>query len=235
MLDITLSRDYYRTAPAPRVSVLMTVYNSGEYIKRTMQSVLSQTFEDFEFIIINDGSTDNSDKIVKSFKDKRIRYYKFVKINKGYKNLYKAINFGLGLCKGEYIMRIDADDICRRDRIEKQKRFLDRNDKIFMIGTSCDIIDKDGKIIGEIIKTQYPSFLYKHRLKTSNPFIHSSIMFRNIGLLYPNSEEKFFYLSLVSKGKRLLNIKDKLVQYRINPNGVTANGYNNLTSQRGGN
>ena len=124
-------------------------------------------------------------------------------------------------CQGKYIARIDADDICYPKRLEIQYHYLEKNKKIFMIGTSCDIINKEGKIIGEVIKKSYPSILYRYRILSSNPFIHSSIMLRNKEILYPNWQDFYIYYKMIIEGKKIKNIPQKLVQHRTNPHGIT--------------
>ena len=141
----------------PQISVLTTVYNGEKYIKKTIESVLGQTFSNFEYIIIDDGSTDNTKKIIDSFNDKRIKYYYFGK-NKGFFELHKPINFGLSKCKGKYIARLDSDDICYSNRIQKQYEYLITHPRIFMIGCSVELIDEFGNKVGSIIKKSYPHF-----------------------------------------------------------------------------
>ena len=203
----------------PAISVLMTVYNGEKYIKYAIQSVLNQTFTNFELVIIDDGSTDNIKRTIMSFKDKRIKYYYKGK-NNGYFELDKAVNFGLEKCKAPYIARIDADDICYPNRLRVQYEYLVNNPDIYMIGSSVDVINSKGEVISRFIKRNYPSFLYKYRIATSNSFIHSSIMFRNEGIKYPSYNEHLFYVYLVFLGKKIRNIKEVLVQYRINPEGM---------------
>lgn len=202
-----------------KISVLMTVFNGERFLKETIESVLKQTLKDFEFIIIDDGSTDKTKEIIESFKDERIKYFYYGE-NKGYYNLDNVINFGLEKCKGDYIARIDADDICYPERLQKQYDYLEKNKDIFLVGTSADIIDKDGTIIDKIIKREYPSIVLKYRMAISNPFIHSSIMFRNEHHKYISYNEHAFYFYMTFLGKKMKNIKEILVQYRINPVGV---------------
>ncbi len=203
----------------PRISVLTVVYNGEMFLKETIDSVLDQTFEDFEYIIIDDGSVDRTKEIIESYKDKRIKYF-YVGENKGFFNYNKAVNFGLKMCKGDYIARLDTDDIMYKNRLEVQYNYLEKNKDIFLLGTSCDFIDVKGNKTGNIIKKELPSFILKCRIAFSNPFIHSSIMFRNEGFKYKTYREDIFYYDLFTKGKKLVNIKDILVQYRINPSGM---------------
>jgi glycosyltransferase involved in cell wall biosynthesis len=204
----------------PKISILTTVYNGEKFIEETIKSVLNQTFKDFEYIIVDDGSTDSTGAIVSKFqrKDKRIRYVR-TPINRGYFNFHESINVGLHMCVGEYIARIDADDIMYSNRLQKQYDYLEKHKDIFMIGTSVEVIDKKGNTLDYITKKNYPSWLYKWRIH-KNSFIHSSIMFRNEDLKYPWYNEHFFYFNMIVNKKKIRNISDVLTMYRINPDGM---------------
>jgi len=211
----------------PKISVLTTVYNGEKYLEETIKSVLNQTYKDFEYLIVDDGSTDRTKEIIKKFekKDFRVKYLYYGK-NKGYYNLHNVINKGLEHCKGKYIARLDADDVCYPKRLEIQYRYLESHPKIFILGSSAEVIDFKGKKIGEMIKKPWPLFVLKMLIGMNNPFIHSSIMFRNESTPYPFHNEHFFYFKCVIEGKRLKNLKEKLIKYRINPEGVMANHAN---------
>lgn len=115
----------------PTVSVVMPVYNGAQYIEEAIQSVLDQTMSDFEFIIINDGSTDDTEIVIRTFDDERIRL-----INKSSnEGVAAAINDGFAAARGEYIARFDADDICVPERFEKQLAFLHDNPEIMICGS----------------------------------------------------------------------------------------------------
>lgn len=116
----------------PKVSVLMTAYNSGKYIAQAIESILGQTFTDFEFIIINDGSTDNTANIVKLYakQDKRIKFID----NKKNQGLIAVLNQGLDLCTGKYIARMDSDDIAINTRFEVQVKYMDENPNVGVVG-----------------------------------------------------------------------------------------------------
>ena len=126
----------------PKVSVLMSVYNGEKYLKEAIKSILGQSFKDFEFIIINDGSIDKTEKIIKVFNDKRI-----VLINQENIGLTKSLNNGLKLAQGDYIARMDADDVALSYRLEKQVKFLDSNPHIFLVGSSCYLINESNLLI----------------------------------------------------------------------------------------
>ena len=116
----------------PKVSVLMTAYNSEKYIAEAIESILGQTFSNFEFIIINDGSTDKTANIVEKYAkaDKRIKFVN----NKNNQGLIAVLNQGLDLCRGEYIARMDSDDIAICDRLKIQVEYLDANPHVGVVG-----------------------------------------------------------------------------------------------------
>ena len=119
------------TTSRPKVSVFMPVYNAGIDLIEAVQSILDQTFSDFEFVIVNDGSTDNSMELLQQFNDSRIRIIN----NDGNKGLIASLNIGLELCVGEYIVRMDQDDISLPTRIEKQVEFMDQHPEYGLIGS----------------------------------------------------------------------------------------------------
>ncbi len=123
----------------PLVSVIMPVYNAEKYVGEAIESILNQTFTDFEFLIFNDGSTDNSSKIIKSYKDDRIIFFDY-KENFGY---VKHLNDGIKLAKGEYIARMDADDISLPERFQKQYDFLEKNKDVVLCGTWYRVLGTD--------------------------------------------------------------------------------------------
>ena len=104
------------------ISIVMCVYNGSKYISESIKSALNQSFKNFELIIINDGSTDTTEKIVKSFNDRRIRYY--YQKNQG---AAASRNYGIKNSRGQYIAILDSDDICLPERLEKQYYFLENN------------------------------------------------------------------------------------------------------------
>ncbi|OMQ09871.1 glycosyltransferase [[Flexibacter] sp. ATCC 35103] len=124
---------------SPKITVLMPVYNCELYVKEAVDSILNQTFSDFEFIIIDDASTDSTVSIIKSYNDPRIQLIEKPQ-NSGYTN---SLNNGLSIAKGEYIARMDGDDISLPERFAKQVAFLDANPGIILCGTLYQIIGKN--------------------------------------------------------------------------------------------
>jgi len=126
-----------------RVTVLMPVFNGAEYLKEAIESILGQTYRDFEFIIIDDGSGDRSLEIIKSFKDERIKTL----INEKNLGMSASLNRGLEIARGEYIARMDSDDISLPQRLEKQVRFMDRNPKVGVCGTWLEFFGESTMIL----------------------------------------------------------------------------------------
>ena len=126
----------------PKVTVLMPVYNARFYLSKAISSIINQTFKDFEFLIFNDGSTDNSADIIYSYNDRRIRFFNSEQ-NFGY--VYH-LNYGIEIAKGEYIARMDADDISFPTRLEKQVAFMDKNPEVGVCGTWFKIYGTNRKI-----------------------------------------------------------------------------------------
>lgn len=126
----------------PLVNVLMPVYNGEKYLREAIDSILSQSFTDFEFLIINDGSTDSTEEIIFSYDDSRIRYVK----NEINLRLIATLNKGIDLCSGKYIARMDADDISTPERLEKQFDFMEKNQDVGICGTWYDSFNEMGNV-----------------------------------------------------------------------------------------
>jgi len=129
----------------PRVTVLLPVYNAEKYIKEAIESMLNQTFRDFELLIINDGSTDKSLEIITSCKDGRIRLI----VNEKNEGLIYSLNKGIEMAQGEYIARMDADDICMPERLEIQVEFMENNPNIGVVGSWTMTDSGEKKFIGK--------------------------------------------------------------------------------------
>jgi len=157
----------------PAVSVIMAVYNGAEYVEDAIESILEQTCSDFEFIIINDGSTDRTHEIICKYNDPRIRL-----INQENTGLTRALNVGLSLARGRYIARIDADDISLPERLEKQVALFEKNKDVVLQGSLfCLINVKNGRLYFKHL----PNTERKLRLFLAlrgTPFRHSTVMFR---------------------------------------------------------
>jgi len=198
----------------------MSVYNGEKYLNEAIDSILRQTFENFEFIIINDGSTDKSIELIKSYSDNRICL-----IDQQNTGLAIALNRATNVSKGKYIARMDADDISLPNRLELQFSFLEAHGECVAVGGNAIIIDEGGAYIypsaqkceWEEIRKQLPS----------TPFFHSSTMFRKSSFDevkgYPEIyriEDAVFFNKLSQIGE-LRNLPNILIKYRLVPNAIT--------------
>jgi glycosyltransferase involved in cell wall biosynthesis len=159
----------------PRVSVVMPVYNGEKYLDESIKSILNQTFRDFEFIILNDGSFDSTPRLLADYaaRDPRLIVHHFAS-NQG---LPSILNFGIRQARGEYIARMDMDDVSLPERFENQVRFLDSHDDVAVVGTGVRFIDDQGNAIEEV---HHPADhdLIKWYLCFYNPIAHPSVMIR---------------------------------------------------------
>src|ERR1700748_3197615 len=206
----------------PEVSVVMSAYNAAAFIKEAIESILNQTYENFEFIIINDGSTDTTQSIIESYKDTRIKL-----INQENKGLSKSLNIGIRNAVGKYIARMDADDISMPDRLEKQYHFLEKNLNCVVVGTNAKFIDANGHYL---YNSDFPLEWtdIKNKLPHS-PFFHSSTMFLKeiffkaggyMEDVFHHFEDKILWNKMAVFGE-LRNIYEPLIYYRIVPSGIS--------------
>lgn len=199
----------------------MPVYNGEIYLQDAIDSVLSQTCEDFEFIIVNDGSIDSSETIILRNNDSRIKY--IWQENTG---IGGALQRGCSLAQGIYIARMDADDICLPDRLEKQKLYLENNPSCVLISNAVIYIDDNGKSIGRSFPfTSHTSIIKK--FKQGSPICHPSVMMRKSAYLesggYENLqllEDLHLWMKLSKLGK-LANLSTPLLKYRILNNSIS--------------
>ena len=156
-----------------KITVLMPAYNASNYIGEAIESVLKQTFSDFELLIIDDGSTDNTAEIVQGFKDSRIVF-----IQQKNAGIALALNAGLQAARAEYIARFDADDICYPNRLEMQYEFMMNNPGYIVVGSDVDYVDADGNFIFSHEASAYTNVQIKSLPYSACPFIHSSVLFK---------------------------------------------------------
>jgi glycosyltransferase involved in cell wall biosynthesis len=157
----------------PKVSVLLPVYNGERYIVQSVESILRQSYRDFELIVVNDGSTDRTGTLIKGLSDHRINLLE--QENQG---LTRTLNNALKVIKGEYIARQDADDLSHPDRLLRQVEFLDTRLDVGLVGSVCLCLNEDGEIIGQTPPLTDPLKLRKILRERGNPFVHGSVMFR---------------------------------------------------------
>jgi len=204
----------------PLISVITPVFNREKYLVKCIESILSQTYENFEFIIINDSSSDLTKNIIKDYnlQDPRI------KLLNNDKNIGATLSFnrGLDICQGKYVARMDSDDISHPDRFLKQVEIFESWHDLEVLGTGAILIDCDGKEIG---RRQFPSDFkrIKSILNTGVPVFDPSVMIRTSTLketkgfdnrLAP-ADDYHLWLTLFKKKKIISNINDYLIKYRI--------------------
>ena len=206
----------------PLVSVIMPAYNARRYIGEAVESVLAQTFTDFEFIIIDDGSTDGTKEILEGYaaKDKRIRLVR--RPNTGYG---VALNEALGMSRGPLIARMDSDDICLPHRFEKQVKYLNDHDDCLLVGSRVLLIDPDGAPLFEMEGIELTHEEIDRKLMICGwAIVHPAVMMRRDAVLsiggykpeFVPVEDHDLFLRLAEVG-RLANLPEVLFKYRKHP------------------
>jgi glycosyltransferase involved in cell wall biosynthesis len=201
----------------PEISVLMSVYNGEAFLNKAIDSILTQSFTDFEFIIINDGSTDGSSAILKNYARQDSRIILIEQSNQG---LIAALNTGLQSAKTNLIARMDADDIALPDRLKIQKNHMDINPNILALGSSVIIIDETDRAKGTITYPQKDK-VKNYSLHQGSPLAHPAVMMRKNAILsiggyrsaYKHAEDYDLWLRLLKIGD-IDNIQTPLLQYR---------------------
>lgn len=199
----------------------MSVFNGERFLRESIESILNQTFEDFEFLIVNDGSTDASPDIIKEYAKKDPRIKPAHQENIG---LTRSLNKGLKLAKGKYIARMDADDISDSKRLETQAGFLDAHASIGVVGINSYVIDERGNIIDKVGHPESHDEI-RSKILSDNKMVHSSIMLRK-NLLetngYYNEEfhlaQDYDLLLRLSVVTELANLPEPLHSWRENRN-----------------
>ena len=207
----------------PKITVLMPAYNAGKYIGEAITSVLQQSFADFELLIVNDGSTDDTVKIVRSFKDPRI-----VIFNQDNKGVAAALNLGLTEARAPYITRFDADDICYPNRLKIQYEFITSYPEYSVIGSAADYMDAHG----HYIFTHHPEGHLNEEIQQLKysvcPFIHSGVFYKkdvvvNNGGYNEHAytyEDHFLWVNIL-KNEKACNLSQALIKVRLNPESIT--------------
>lgn len=211
----------------PAVSVILPAYNCGKYIGRAIESVLDQSFSDFELIIVNDGSTDNTEQIIHSFNDHRVIYV-LTTANNG---LVFSLNRAIDLSRGKYIARMDSDDICRPERLAKQKLFLDQNENIAVVASTVEFINEKEEITGdwELDKQTTAPGQIRRALLKQNCIAHPTVMMRaevirelKYKSYQKNIEDYDLWLRMLSRGYKIAKIHEPLLLYRVHGNSITS-------------
>lgn len=210
----------------PPVSVVMGVFNGERYLRECVDSILSQTFRDFEFIIIDDGSADGTAAILESFaqNDARVRVYH--QENRGHA---ESLNRGCGLARGKYIARMDADDIALSDRLRRQIDFLENHDEVGVLSGAFEFIDPNGKTLQtQQLPVTDDEIRSRLRLRNGLPLLHPGIVMRRevfqaVGGYRRAFEDAEDYDLWVRMGKecQFSNLEAVLLRYRLHPDQVS--------------
>lgn len=213
-----------QTRPIPSVSVVMPAYNAAKYIAEAIDSILAQTYTDFEFIIINDGSVDDTEKIIQSYDDPRIVYLKN-EVNSG---ICVTLNKGLDAARGRYIARMDADDISLPQRFEKQVMFMDNHSEIGVVGSDIEAFSSNSGG-SNVINFDIDPQICKANLIFSASLAHPAALIRASVINDNNIRYEDYYRGMedhhlwwrISKYSGISNISEVLLRYRQHVSQVT--------------
>lgn len=211
----------------PLISVLLPVFNGEKYVFETIESILNQTYTNFELIIINDGSNDNSLNEINKFDDNRIKL-----INQQNQGLAKSLNIAASLSKGKYLARIDADDICVPNRFQLQINYLEKNEKISVLGGAPLYINEKGKDLSRGFTTTWPISIRRALLNQKGCLInHPTVMMRKVDFddvggysesIYKSSADYYLWFCFVKKQYKIANLSDILVKYRLHESSMSS-------------
>jgi len=201
------------------LSIIMSVYNGEAHLKEAIDSILNQSFKDFEFLITDDKSTDSSLKIIEKYakKDRRIRVIR----NKMNIGLTKSLNRSLKLVKGTFIGRQDADDISAKDRFEKELRFIAGMKNVWVVGSDINYINSKGKIVGENNLSKNNQLIARKKLPTQIA-CHPSVLFRKKQIIDLGGYDEQFrfaqdlelWLKVITHGGKIVSLPEKLYYLR---------------------
>jgi glycosyltransferase involved in cell wall biosynthesis len=208
----------------PKISVVMPVFNGGGFLREAVDSVLTQSFDDFEFLIIDDGSTDDSLAILNEYSDKRLRI-----ISQENRGVIESLNRGIQSATGEYIARMDADDRCELNRFALQVRYLDAHPDIALIGGSVATMDESGNPLApRLVFPATHEEIWAGIGRRPWVFCHPAVMYRrsaaiNVGMYRPDfahCEDTEFFARLMTR-YRAANLPQLMLNYRLRRNAVS--------------
>jgi glycosyltransferase involved in cell wall biosynthesis len=211
----------------PDVSVILPVYNGAQYLPKAIDSILTQSFPGFELIIVNDGSADNSEQVIKAYTDPRIIYI----ANDRNRGLVYSLNKAIEQSRGKYIARMDSDDVCLEERLALQKKWLDENTGADVVACTVQFIDEKDQPAGiwpTDLATTSPESIRK-MLPRQNCVTHPSVMIRaeilkayRYRTYQKNIEDYDLWLRMTADGKRIDKIDKTLLLYRVHGQSVTS-------------
>jgi len=209
---------------APKISVLLAVYNAEKYVGEAIDSLLNQTFSDFEVIVVNDGSTDKSLEILNQFSDPRLKV-----ISQRNHGLASSLNTAANHATGEYLARMDADDICLPQRFEAQVNFLDRNQDVSVVGSAVEYIDSNGNYLARSFPPLASHIIAQKIMGGGCCLAHPSVMirtqkFKQVGgyderMCY-TMQDLLLWAKMIATGHVLQNLPMPLIQYRLSESAI---------------
>ena len=216
---------YANSAAAPAVSVVMPVYNAAQFVREAVESVFAQSLGDIELIVVDDASSDGSGQILSRFSDSRLRHLR----NERNLGMAASLNRGIEVSTGRYVARLDADDACARDRLERQVAFLDRHPDIAILGTAARVVG-DGAACGSIWKMAASPLAVRFVSLLRSPFLHPTVMARRAafatGELVYDAElapaEDYGLWARALRSMEGTNLKEPLVTYRLHAAQMTS-------------
>jgi glycosyltransferase involved in cell wall biosynthesis len=205
------------------ISVLMPVHNGMPYLPETVESILAQTYHDFELLAIDDGSSDETAQYLRSIQDPRVRYHRLSKVG-----LVEALNFGLNKAQGLLIARMDADDIALPKRLDRQQAYFHEKSDCVLLGCDYDEIDSLGRVIGENDLKMTSDSALRWQMLLGTPFLHPSVVFPRLAALraggyrkvYDTAEDYDMWVRLSELGP-IASLPDRLVRRRSHPSSVS--------------
>lgn len=213
--------------PTPPVSVVMSVFNGQAYLPEAIDSIIGQTFRDFEFIIIDDGSTDGTPAILADYagREKRIRLLR--QQNRG---RVESLNIGIGLAAGKYVARMDADDVALPFRLEKQVGFMEENEAVGLLGGAFELMNARGVMLRTVFPPLEDAEI-RGVLASYNPICHPTVVIRkDVGLaagLYRKAlldADDYDLWLRISERSKLANLTEPVLRYRIHPGQASVRG-----------
>ena len=217
----------------PKITVVMPVYNGEKYLDTAIKSILNQKFTNFEFVIVDDASTDNSVEIINSYQDQRIKLIKN-NVNLG---IPTTRNKCLQESSGEYVAVLDCDDYAYPSRLAEQLEFMENNPDFGMVGSWVELIDENDDLTGEVWNEDEPSQKIPCRLLFHNYFAHSAVLLRRSALDtvkingeiyrkdYPNAQDYDLWVR-ISKKFKVWNIPKVLIKYRVHSHCISLKAAN---------
>ncbi|MFN6220272.1 MAG: glycosyltransferase family 2 protein [Aphanizomenon sp.] len=217
----------------PKITVVMPVYNGEKYLDTAIKSILNQRFMNFEFVIVDDASTDNSVEIINSYQDQRIKLIKN-NVNLG---IPTTRNKCLQESSGEYVAVLDCDDYAYPSRLAEQLEFMENNPDFGMVGSWVELIDENDDLTGEVWNEDEPSQKIPCRLLFHNYFAHSAVLLRRSALDtvkingeiyrkdYPNAQDYDLWVR-ISKKFKVWNIPKVLIKYRVHSHCISLKAAN---------